>query len=515
MRWRNSILFTTLLGVGVFMGMLLSAESSVHSESPVAPQVAYAQPSSNPVARPARSGNNAARDLSQSFQWVAAQTTPSVVTIRSEQTVRSRRNELEGVLPRDFFHRRRGESEPDLRRKGHGSGVIVREDGYIVTNNHVVENADKLTVLLGEDAEEVEATIVGRDPWTDIAVIKVDRKGLPAIRMGDSEQLHVGHWVLAIGSPFLDTRLQHTVTAGIVSALNRSIGIIQQQVENYGAFENFIQTDAAINPGNSGGALVNMDGALIGINTAISSTNGSNAGIGFAIPANMVQQVMNQLIENGRVRRGYLGVAIEPVTGEMRDALGLPNTRGAFVKDVVDDTPASRAGLHGGDVIRSIDGQEIRTLHELRYKIASTPPEGALTLGVWRKDRLIEKQVELQELPAEFRQEEPSEIAKAEEVSGTPTRVGASVRVLNEQLAEQSGYEGRQGVLVTDIERRSEAAERGLRVGDLIEEVNMDPVKSVEDFTEILDEADSGSAVLLLVRRGESSQYLGVRIPKE
>lgn len=510
MRWRSTFLFTAFLGAGIFIGMLVSAESSGRDNSPVAPREAVAQTVRTAPA-PVQQGLNTARDLSSAFQWVADQVTPSVVTIESEQTVTREMPEMPDFFPHEFFPRQRGEPE-EFKRQGSGSGVIVSADGYIITNNHVVEDAEKITVLLGDDEDEVEAEVIGTDPYTDIAVLKVDRTGLPAIRVGDSDELRVGNWVLAIGSPF-GANLQHTVTAGIVSALNRSIGLIRPDVSaNYPGFEAFIQTDAAINPGNSGGALVNVEGELVGINTAISSTTGANAGIGFAIPVKMARQVMNQLIADGRVRRGYLGVEIRDVTSEFRDALGLPNKHGAFIESVQDDTPASEAGLKSRDVIREINGEPIRDVPQLRYTIASTPPGQEIILGVWRDGRMVDVPVTLQELPSQFR-EQPAQVARADE--GISTRLGIRVRDLSNSLAERFGYQGRSGVLVTEVRSGSQAADEGIRQGDLIEEINLQKIDSVDDFGAALEDMDPGQAVMLLVRRGERSQFYGLRIPKD
>ncbi len=515
MRWRTTIAFTALLGAGVFIGMLLSAESGLSSDSPVAPATASAQVPEQPraTAPPSSSALAAAQNLSSAFQWVAEIVTPSVVTIQSVRTIQRDARRMPEGFPHEFFRRapRDDNHSREFQSQGLGSGVIVSSDGYIVTNNHVVENADELTVLYGEDSDEVPATVVGRDPWTDIAVIRVDLDDLPAIRMGDSDDLHVGHWLLAVGSPFGD-KLQHTVTSGIVSALNRSIGLIEPN-RRYTGFESFIQTDAAINPGNSGGALVNLSGELVGINTAISSTSGANAGIGFAVPINMARLVMEQLIEHGRVLRGYLGVGLRPVTAEFRDALGLPNTRGAFVGNVVEGTAAARAGLQSRDVIREVDGEEIRTMPQIRNKIATSQPGQELILGVWRDERMIRVPVTLGEVPEEFREAEPERIAQAE--PETATRFGMTVRTMEANEAKHLGYEGRTGVLVTQVQPRSQAAEKGIREGDLIEEVTPISIASTDEFEERLDTMEPGQAVLLLVRRGESARYEGFRITQQ
>jgi len=508
MRWRTNVLALSLVGVGVLMGLLIAAAGPV-SNTAVAPNVALAdtQPA-RPEAPPTpqqRAGLTTADALSEAFSWVAARVTPSVVTIKSEQTVRPSAQDLPDLPPEllPMLPRQR-----EFRREALGSGVIVSPDGYILTNNHVVEGADKLTVLVSDQMGEVPARIVGRDPWTDLAVIKVDQGNLPAIQFGNSDSLKVGYFVLAIGSPFGE-ELQHTVTNGIVSALGRTIGIIEPN-PNYAGFEDFIQTDAAINPGNSGGALVDMHGKLVGINTAISSPSGTNSGIGFAIPVSMARQVMTQLIEHGQVRRGYLGVAIGRIDDEEREVLGLPDLHGALVADVTRNSPAAQAGLKVGDVIRSINGQAVTGVDDLRYRIASTAPGQTVTLGIWRERHEMSVRAQLAELPAQFRQPAGEEQAP-ETARSTSSRLGIGVRTLTPDQARQRGVE--RGVIVTRVEGGSQADERGLQQGDIIEEVNLQPVGTAEEFERRTSQIQPGQAVLLLVRRGEGTLFIGLRIP--
>jgi len=514
MKWRNVLLVLSLLGIGVVMGLVISASGPV-ADTPVAPRTALAQPrQSTPPPAPPQAALAAANALSQAFGWVADRVTPSVVTIKSEQTVRTAFTsppDFPDFFPHDLFRMPRGREE--FKREGLGSGVIVSPDGYILTNNHVVEGADKLTVTLGDDANEVQARVVGTDPYTDIAVIKVDVNNLPAIELGNSDSLRVGNWVLAIGSPFGE-QLQHTVTAGIVSALGRNIRLIDPGLQpNYPGFEDFIQTDAAINPGNSGGALVNIEGKLVGINTAISSNTGTNSGVGFAIPINLARTIMQQLIANGRVVRGYLGVGIQPITPEIQNSLSLPDRRGAIVKDVTPNSPASRAGLRHGDVIRSIDGQPVRDVDDLRLRIASTPPGREVRLGIWREGRDQAVRVTLDELPAKFRQPgEQNASPRARE--STVSKLGMSVATLTPDMARLRNMEGQSGVLVTDVDRNGQAAERGIQPGDLIQEVNLRPVTTAEEFEQKIAQVKPGDSVLLLVRRGNDTVFVGLRIPR-
>jgi Do/DeqQ family serine protease len=398
-----------------------------------------------------------------------------------------------------------------LRRQGLGSGVIVSSDGYIVTNNHVIEGADKLTVMIGDDGVESAARVVGTDPRTDIAVIKVDLTNLPTLELGNSDSLRTGHWVVAIGSPFGEA-LRHTVTTGIVSALGRNIGIVDSENRSgYTGFESFIQTDAAINPGNSGGALVDLRGRLVGINTAISSTSGSNSGVGFAIPINLVREIAQQLADNGRVVRGYLGVQIQVITPEIQSSLSLPDRRGALVGDVTAGGPAARAGVQRGDVIRTINGTAVKDMNDLRMRIASTPPGREVRLGLWREGHERAVTVTLDELPAQFQ--------LPNERSGSPTRttavskLGLTVANSTPDAARQRGGDTPTGVVVTAVDPNSPAAERGIQPGDVVQEANLQPITSVEEFERRVATVKAGDSILLLVRRDNNTLYIGVRMP--
>ncbi|MCS6816343.1 MAG: DegQ family serine endoprotease [Blastocatellia bacterium] len=396
---------------------------------------------------------------------------------------------------RQFFGDRFPFSIPRERREQSlGSGVIVSPEGYILTNNHVVEGATDIKVVL-DDNRELKARIVGTDPKTDVAVLKVDAGNLPTLTLGDSSKVQVGDLVFAIGNPF---GLSRTVTMGIVSATGRgNLGI-----EDY---EDFIQTDAPINPGNSGGALINARGELIGINTAILSSGAQgNQGIGFAIPINMARQVMEQILRHGKVIRGYLGVTIQPVTPAIAKAFGLPQARGALVADVRPDSPAARSGLSRGDIILELSGQPIHESRELQLKIAQMAPGTTVRLKIFRNGQEREVSVRLDELPSQ----PPSRNNQDNEPSSALD--GISVDELTPQVARQLGLSASmRGVVIVDVEPGSAAADAGLQRGDVIQEVNRQPVTSVREFERAVEQAGKNS-VLLLVNRGGNTFYVVV-----
>jgi serine protease Do len=342
----------------------------------------------------------------------------------------------------------------------------VSTDGYILTNHHVVKDADQISVVI--DKEEFEAEVVGKDPATDLAVVKIDKKDLPAIRLGDSDNLEVGEWVLAVGSPFSQL-LAHTVTSGIISAKGRQL---DNGLSRDLTYQDFIQTDAAINPGNSGGALVNIRGELIGINTAIYSEGGGNLGIGFAVPVNLAKSVMDDLISHGKVVRGYLGVMIGTPDAELSQALGLKSNKGAVINEVVDDSPAAKAGLQAGDVIVALEGKEIEDSQHLTNLVASYTPETRINLKVVREGKEIQKSVLLAERP-DFSNAKDTPAGSKGSATG---QLGFSVTELSSSAAEQLGYQGLQGVVVSSVSQGSVAFEKGLQRGDLITAVNRQEV---------------------------------------
>ena len=394
------------------------------------------------------------------------------------------------------FERFFGQPRRPFKAKSLGSGFIIDSNGFILTNNHVVENADEIVVKLGT-GKEYKAKVIGRDAKTDIALIDIEGnpEDLPAVKLGDSSSLRVGEWVVAIGNPF---GLENTVTAGIVSAMGRHI--------NQGPYDNFIQTDAAINPGNSGGPLLNTKGEVVGINTAIFSRGGGNIGIGFAIPIDLAREIMPQLREKGRVTRGWLGVMIQKVTPEIADSLGLDEATGALVADVVKEGPAAAAGLEQGDVIVRFDGKPVGDSAELPLLVARTGIGKQVELTVIRDKTTKTFTVTI----AELKDEE----GLAEGGGGASEDLGLALQTLTPDLAENLGLErGMKGVVVTQVESGAPAAEAGIRRGDVILEVNRAPVKDVAAYTKAVREAGKGKSLLFLVRRGDNTIFLAVKPP--
>lgn len=440
---------------------------------------------------------NTLQDLNDAIVNIADNATPAVVTIQVKQTV-----EVSNPFQR-FFGDPRGGGEERMRR-GLGSGVIVSQDGYILTNAHVVENADEITVGLS-NGKEYDGKVVGTDPRTDIAVVNIDAEGLSTIKIGNSDEARVGEIVLAIGSP-LGQDLAHSVSMGIISAKGRAIGIIEQGA----GYENFIQTDAAINPGNSGGAMVNMDGELIGINTAIASRSGGNDGIGFAVPSNLAKSVMESLIKTGKVTRAYLGIYGGNIDRTMARALGLEQAQGVVVGEVQSNTPASEAGLREGDVIRTLNGEEIENYAKFRTSIATRKPGTDIELGIIRDGESMNVTVTLGELP-----DEQTASATQEPDRNLEEQLGFRAQNLTPDLAERLGLEsGQNGVVVTAISRGSNAYRQGLREGDVITSVSRNNVENMSDFSrEINKVADSeNNVVLLRILRGGVNQFIAFEI---
>src|ERR1041385_2058851 len=386
----------------------------------------------------------------------------------------------------DFWRRFFGGPMPrgPQRQRSLGSGFIIDGDGSILTNNHVVENASKIVVKLSDD-QEYEAKVIGRDQKTDIAIIRIDGKpNLPAASLGDSDKLEVGEWVVAIGNPF---GLDSTVTSGIVSAKGRHIG--------QGPYDNFIQTDASINPGNSGGPLINLRGEVIGINTAIFSRTGGNIGIGFAIPINLVKELLPQLRGKGKVTRGYLGVLIQKVTPEIAESLGMDKASGALVANVSKDGPADKAGVKVGDVIVEFDGKEVKDSGDLPIIVARTAVDKKVRMKVLREKKEISLNVAVGELKEE------------EVVASVPEKgeLGMTVQRVTPQIAESLGLDKAEGVVVTDVESGSAAEKSGIRRGDVILQIDRKPIRSVEEYRKSIAGIRKGKGVLFLVRRGEST----------
>lgn len=389
----------------------------------------------------------------------------------------------------DKFFGGEGAPQREFRQRGLGSGFIMSEDGYIITNNHVIEKARDISVIL-EDGGEYEAKVIGKDPKTDVALLKIepDRK-LQAISFGNSDQLEIGDWVVAIGNPF---GLGHTVTTGIVSAKGRSLGL--------GAYDDFIQTDAAINPGNSGGPLFNLRGNVVGVNTAIIA---GGQGIGFAIPANIAKYVVNQLRTEGKVVRGWLGVMVQQITPEIAESLELKDTRGALVADVTPGGPADKAGVKRGDVIVEFNGNKIKEMAELPKTVATTSPGTESELKLLRNGNEKVYELKLGILPDEVAQSGVT----GEEIEKD---LGLVVQELSPQIQRRLGIQDA-GVVITNVRQGSVAAEAGLQPGDIVLEVNRKKVESLGDYRKAMDSVKGGETALFLVKRDNNTIYVAIK----
>ena len=457
--------------------------------------------------------NPAAGAAPDGFADLADRLLPAVVNISTTQTVTGRGGVEIPQLPpgspfeeffKEFFER----NQPQQRRRratSLGSGFIISADGYVVTNNHVIQEADEIAVILQDDTR-LEATIVGRDAKTDLAVLRVDPAGLklPTVTFGDSDVTRVGDWILAIGNPF---GLGGTVTAGIISARGRNI--------NAGPYDDFLQTDASINQGNSGGPMFNLDGEVIGINTAIFSRSGGSIGIGFAIPSSMARPVIDQLIRFGEVRRGWLGVHIQAVTDEIAETLGLEKATGALVASVMKDGPAETAGIQAGDVILEFNGREVPEMRKLPRIVAETDVGKAVGVVVWRDSGRVDLKVEIGAL-------KDAEAQIASRVTGREGGVEKAIEELGLSLAElttdlRERYkleENAKGVVVTDVKSDSVSAEKGVRPGDLIVEVSQEEVTTVEAVAaQITAAREAGRKSVLLLLEGQGGlRFVALRI---
>ncbi len=499
MKATRSLLVTGLLvgaviGVGVTLSARREAPDTIEAPAAVAqaeqvapaaqepaaadePEPAPARPALLPVSVP--EVTKSAGGLPD-FTSLAEALAPSVVNISTESEETEAEAQRRQMLdPFDSF------AGP---RRSLGSGFVFDEQGYIITNAHVVEDATKIVVRL-HDEREIEAKIIGSDAKTDIAVIRIEgAENLVPVSLGDSESLKVGEWVLAIGNPF---GLDHTLTAGIVSAKGR-------RISRRNPYDDFIQTDAAINPGNSGGPLVNLAGQVIGINSAIFSSGGGNIGIGFAIPINMAREIVPQLKADGHVTRGWLGVKIQPVDADIAASLGLSEPKGALVAEVFQDSPASKAGVQVGDVITSFDDTEVAKSADLPALVASTPIGKEVPLVVMRGGDRITMQVEIAKLEEEAEASKPVRAAA----------LGLTVQDLTPDIAEQLGLEkDAKGVVVTSVLKASPAMQAGLEPGDLIVSVANKPVENAEQFRTMLEQATPERGLLVLIRRADQTLF--------
>jgi len=455
------------------------------------------------------------RQMGKAFAAIAEKASPAVVGIKVKQVVTREYSDMpdwpfgkqfddeffKRFFGDDFFRRYQRSPQRKSYRPVQGSGFIVSTDGYILTNNHLVGQADKVLVKVGENPE-IEAKVIGTDPESDVAVVKIDGNSLPFLELADSDALEVGEWVLAIGNPF---GLSHTVTAGIVSAKGRS-GLHLADIE----YQDFIQTDAAINPGNSGGPLLNLDGKVVGINTAIVTGHlayRGNVGIGFAIPVNMAKYVYDQLIESGTVERGFLGVGIQNLTPKKAPFFGLKeDTKGVLVPEVTEGSAAEKAGIKHGDVIVEFNGRPVEKVNELQSRVAMLKPGTRVKIIVLRDGKRKTLTATLSK--------RPKRRLAAGAPSDTLEHLGLAVQNLTDDLAKRLGYEGLTGVVVTRVKPGSEAARKGITSGALIIEVNRSPVKNTKEFDEAIERAARGGFVLLLVNNGRHNQFIVLNYPE-
>lgn len=511
-----------LLSVGT-LGLLALGAAGVQGVNASPSEGEHAGNQHTAVHHSSSAGTAAARELSNAFREAVDRVMPSVVTI--ETNVRpaarmtdrmpgrdprggERDNPFRGTPWEDLFERMPGnqgfrfEMPREMPRQGSGSGVVIDREGLIMTNHHVVDGAkaSEITVRLA-DGREFTPTEVWKDPKTDVAIIKVPASDLPAAELGDSDQVAVGDWVLALGQPF---GLESSVTAGIISATHRGVGIA--------ARESFLQTDAAINPGNSGGPLVNLDGHVIGINTAISSRSGGNDGVGFAIPINMANWVGKQLAEGGVVRRAFLGVGIQPMTASMAQEFRVKPHEGVVVTEVREGTPAAKAGLQVGDVITKCASRQVNSPQELQVLVESSTVGKEVPLTVVRDGKTMEIQFVPQEQPANLDStDEPSTHEEAAEPATMLEALGLEIRDLDQELAGQLGLRDTTGVVITDVSPDGPAARSGLQAGMVITQIERQSVSNVKEAEKLLTNADRKDGILLLVKSSEGSRFVVVK----
>jgi serine protease Do len=426
------------------------------------------------------------------FAGIVKKVRPAIVTIYTTKNVKVPANPWHQFFRGFGYEGAPDGSEQVYPRTGLGSGIIVSEDGYILTNHHVVKDVDELRVLMF-DSQEYPAEVIGTDPETEVALIKIEKEGLTKAILGNSDQVEVGEWVLAIGSPL---ELNFSVTAGIVSALSRDINIIRSggSVGGY-AIENFIQTDAAINPGNSGGALVDTKGEVIGVNTAIKTETGTYIGYGFAVPINIAKTVMDDFIKFGEVRRGYIGVQIEPMTPVRAEGVGLDRPRGVFISSVLSGKAADKAGIEAGDVILRVEGQEVNQPNQLQAKVGSYNPGDEIAITLWRDGREVKYDIVLE---ARDDQIITAQDGQKEQKEEKLQALGIRVRDLSDEDLDQ--FDLSNGILIQSVDGNSAAAREGLRRGDVIYEVDGNEISSVSEFDDYVDDKDSGAILKIQTR---------------
>ncbi len=500
---RIVFLALAVLAVGTFFTMHSSAwfgsddkkpqdsQTSTQAEQPEKAPV----PPANAIDQPFTFGT---------FRQIARDESPCVVNIATTTVVKPRtaprgyRSPFEDFFDDDTFRHFFG-PRSEQRVQSLGSGVIIDPEGYVLTNNHVIEDVDEIQVNT-LDGQTYDAKVVGTDSQTDIALIKFEPKEpVHAVPMGDSDSLEVGDWVMAIGNPF---GFGHTVTVGVVSAKGRSYVMPTQELP----YQDFIQTDASINPGNSGGPLLDIHGNLIGINAVIASRTGQSAGIGFAIPINMIRSLLPDLKEKGTVTRGWLGVSIQTLDDNLAQSMGLKSTRGALISEVVPDGPAAKAGIEVGDVVIRFEKTEIKDSAHLSLTVASTPVGTVASVDVLRSGK--EKTIEV------TLGERPENLNEIRTSAGEVVDLGMTVQDITPDIARQLGIDGREGVVITEISPNSGADRAGLRRGDVILEVNQKKIKSLKDYREIVS-GKSSEGLVLYVQRGNSKIFIAIRPPKE
>jgi len=500
---RSWVIPFVLLAVGIVIGIVVASDMGwlpTGSAEPDSMPNGIVRPITTAPQLPMAGGN------AKNFVEIAKMVKPAVVNIAASRSGKSGDGPQSSPFDDPFFRRffgdeffKRDQPHRERKERGQGSGVIVDPNGLIITNNHVVNKADEIRVFLS-DKREFKGKLIGTDTKTDIAVVKIDATGLSTIPLANSDQLEVGEFVLAVGSPF---GLTQSVTMGIVSAVGRaSMGIAE--------YEDFIQTDAAINPGNSGGALVNVRGELVGINTAIFSQSGGNMGIGFAVPSNLARSIMDQLVKGGKVVRGWLGVAIQELTPELATQFGLSDTKGVLVSDVMDDSPAKKAGFERADVITEYDGKPMDSPTHLRNAVAQTPIGRRVSIKLIRDKKTKTIDVTIVEQPKSLGQSGSED--NGESTAPTGVLSDLDVRELNEELASRYGIKTTErGVVIVRVKPGSTAEDVGVREGDIVLEVNRKPVTSIKSYERAVSGLVKDQAVLLLLKRKGQTIYLTLR----
>ena len=500
---RAGLIPVVLVTGGIIIGIMVASKMDWLPSGTAGPE-----PVPSPIIRPVATAPQPpmAGGSGKNFVEIAKSVKPAVVNIAATRSGKSGESPHGSPLDDPFFRKffgdeffKRDAPQREPRERGQGSGVIVEANGLIITNNHVVSKADEIRVFLS-DKREFKGKLIGTDTKTDIAIVKIEATGLPTVPWADSDQLEVGEYVLAVGSPF---GLTQTVTMGIVSAVGRaSMGIAE--------YEDFIQTDAAINPGNSGGALVNVRGELVGINTAIFSQSGGNMGIGFAVPSNLSRAVMDQLVRTGKVVRGWLGVAIQDLSAELAAQFGITDTKGVLVSDVMEDSPAKKAGFERADVIIEYDGKPMDSPTHLRNAVAQTPIGKKVSVKLIRDKKPKTIEVTIVEQPKSLGQ--PGAEESRESAAPTGILSDIDVRELNEELASRYGLKAAdRGVVVIRVKSGSTAEEMGVREGDIILEVNRKTVSSLKSYEQAASGLAKDQAVLLLLKRKGQAIYLTLR----